>query len=115
MNLTKWVFECREISETDKNKECPVTMEIINIDEKYCQCSQCSQCEYNFKENVIKTMFNKTNNVKCPMCRLQWQKKNVYFNSNKHNTFVIEEKLIEQDETWKKICVELNWEFIPTV
>ena len=112
MNLTKWVFECREISETDKNKECPVTMDIINIDEKYCQCSQ---CEYNIKENVIKTMFNKTNNVKCPMCRLQWQKKIVYFNSNKHNTFVIEEKLIEQDETWKKICVELNWEFIPTV
>ena len=25
------------------------------------------------------------------------------------------EKLIEQDETWKKMCVELNWEFIATV
>jgi hypothetical protein len=25
------------------------------------------------------------------------------------------ENLIEQDETWKKMCVELNWEFIPTV
>ena len=25
------------------------------------------------------------------------------------------EKLIEQDETWKKMCVELNWEFIPSV
>jgi hypothetical protein len=25
------------------------------------------------------------------------------------------EKIIEQDETWKKMCVELNWEFIPTV
>lgn len=25
------------------------------------------------------------------------------------------EKLIEQDETWKKMCVELNWEFIPTI
>jgi hypothetical protein len=25
------------------------------------------------------------------------------------------EKLIEQDVTWKKMCVELNWEFIPTV
>ena len=24
------------------------------------------------------------------------------------------EKLIEQDETWKRMCVELNWEFIPT-
>ena len=24
-------------------------------------------------------------------------------------------KRIEQDETWKKICEELNWEFIPTV
>lgn len=25
------------------------------------------------------------------------------------------EKLIEQDETWKKMCEELNWEFIPTI
>ena len=25
------------------------------------------------------------------------------------------EKLIEQDETWKKMCYELDWEFIPTV
>ena len=25
------------------------------------------------------------------------------------------EKLIEQDETWKKMCEDLNWEFIPTV
>ena len=25
------------------------------------------------------------------------------------------EKLIEQDETWKKMCFELNWVFIPTV
>ena len=24
------------------------------------------------------------------------------------------EKQIEQDEIWKKICAELNWEFIPT-
>ena len=25
------------------------------------------------------------------------------------------EKRIEQDEIWKKICEELNWEFIPTI
>ena len=25
------------------------------------------------------------------------------------------EKRIEQDEIWKKICDELNWEFIPTI
>ena len=25
------------------------------------------------------------------------------------------EKLIEQDETWKKMCIELDWEFIPTI
>jgi len=25
------------------------------------------------------------------------------------------EKLIEQDETWKKMCIELNWEFIASV
>jgi hypothetical protein len=25
------------------------------------------------------------------------------------------EKLIEQDETWKEICLQLDWEFIPTI
>jgi hypothetical protein len=25
------------------------------------------------------------------------------------------EKIIEQDEIWRKMCSELNWEFIPTV
>jgi len=25
------------------------------------------------------------------------------------------EKLIEQDETWKKMCIQLDWEFIPTI
>jgi len=25
------------------------------------------------------------------------------------------EKLIEQDDIWKQICIELNWEFLPTV
>ena len=25
------------------------------------------------------------------------------------------EKRIEQDEIWKKICEELNWEFVPTI
>ena len=25
------------------------------------------------------------------------------------------EKLIEQDETWKKMCIELDWEFMATV
>ena len=25
------------------------------------------------------------------------------------------EKRIEQDEIWKKICEELDWEFIPTI
>jgi hypothetical protein len=25
------------------------------------------------------------------------------------------EKLIEQDNIWKKICEELDWEFIPTI
>ena len=25
------------------------------------------------------------------------------------------EKMMEQDEIWKKICEELDWEFIPTI
>jgi len=25
------------------------------------------------------------------------------------------QKRIEQDEIWKKICIDLNWQFIPTI
>jgi hypothetical protein len=27
----------------------------------------------------------------------------------------VSQGFVEQDETWKKMCIELNWEFIPTV
>jgi hypothetical protein len=25
------------------------------------------------------------------------------------------DKIIEQDEIWRKMCIELNWEFIATI
>ena len=33
----------------------------------------------------------------------------------KHFPMLKEQKKIEQDEIWKKICKELNWDFIPTL
>ena len=33
----------------------------------------------------------------------------------KHFPMLKEQKKIEQDEIWKKICNELEWDFIPTL
>lgn len=41
INSNNWVFKCRRISDTDRNTSCPVSMEIIETDDMYCQCYQC--------------------------------------------------------------------------
>ena len=62
MNSNNWSFKCRQITETDWNTNCPVSMETIEPDEKYCQCCQ---CKYNIKPNIIKDIYKTTKNVKC--------------------------------------------------
>ena len=69
-----WEIQNRIITDSDRNKECPVTLEFINENEKYCQCSQC-------KYNIHIDLFNMSSIRKCPMCRLLWENKIVYVNS----------------------------------
>ena len=55
--------------------------------------------------------------TKCPI-KIELFNSNIeeYIITFKDNTIKLKdkEKRIEQDEIWKKICEELNWEFIPT-
>jgi len=32
-----------------------------------------------------------------------------------HFPMLKEQKKVEQDEIWKNICIDLDWEFIPTL
>jgi hypothetical protein len=51
----------------DKNKECPITYEIIKKRTKYLSCRQCN---YNFTLNGIYPYLRL--NQTCPMCRANW-------------------------------------------
>ena len=66
---------------TQKNTECPISLEVIKKGKQYCTCKQCS---YNFSKEEIKTHFktqNKNNHdITCPMCRAKWSDKTIYIN-----------------------------------
>ena len=74
--VIEWNDAYRLILDTDRNKECPVTMEPINYGDIYCKCAE---CKYNFSEVVIANI-EKTKN--CPMCRTEWSDFTHYKNEN---------------------------------
>ena len=53
---------------TTKNDECPISYEMIKINDIYVECKQ---CKYSFSEEAIKTHLH--NCSTCPMCREQWK------------------------------------------
>lgn len=57
-----------------RNTECPITYEPIKYGDIY---KTCGNCEWNFSNEILEEMFNKTCNRKCPMCRGNW-----YISSN---------------------------------
>jgi len=71
----KWKNEIKPILDSDY-KYCCVTLEYINIDEKYITCNCCNK---NFKENVIKWIEEKFN---CPHCRNKWDISNYILYEN---------------------------------
>ena len=79
MDLNNWKLECRIITENDRNQDCPITMDTIEENELYCQCSQ---CQYNIKKDIIQTMYKNKMSINCPMCRLLWKNKVVYVNGS---------------------------------
>ena len=75
---------------TTKNDECPISYEMININDIYVECKQ---CKYHFLEESIKTHLN--NFGTCPMCRNKWQFPIIrYRNIAKLTTFELYLKII---------------------
>jgi len=73
-----------------KNDECPISYEMININDIYVECKQ---CKYHFLEESIKTHLN--NFDTCPMCRNKWQFPIIrYRNIAKLTTFELYLKII---------------------
>ena len=79
------------------DKLCSLFMDIQRPYSKHCPQSRVNFLNYYY--------------VLYKMCQLLGETKYLpYFPMLKDKV-----KRIEQDEIWKKICNELNWEFIPTI
>jgi hypothetical protein len=76
---TQFTEQYRFIDNDDKNLECPVSYELIEIDDKYYKCSQ---CKYNINYNSVSKNLNN-----CPMCRFQnWNDNVIYINNRPFTT-----------------------------
>jgi hypothetical protein len=76
-DINEWPIELMLLLETDRNIECPISLEIIKLDDQYCRCVQ---CKYNFSKNALISAFK--NKRSCPMCRSDWKDKIVYINKS---------------------------------
>lgn len=73
------MIQYREITNNDRNRECPVLLETISLNEMYYSCHQ---CQYNFKKEAIESFSYSF--FQCPMCRFVETEKNViYINASK--------------------------------
>ena len=77
-SLKSWISKYKLLDVNDKNIVCPITMDKIDIMDKYCKCSNCN---YNFNYDYI----TKHLDIKydCPMCRCEWINLEIYINSEK--------------------------------
>jgi hypothetical protein len=80
-----------------EDKLCNLFMEIQRPYAKFCPADRVNFLNYYYTIYKLCEILDETQFLQCfPMLKDR-------------------EKRIEQDEIWKKICNELNWEFIPTV
>ena len=77
-DMNNWKHECVLILETDRNMECPIQLELIQLNDEY---GRCKQCKYNFSKEALMNVF-KTKST-CPMCRAKWLDKTLYTNKKK--------------------------------
>ena len=76
--ITKWISIYRLLNIDDKNTDCPITLDKINIMDKYCKCSKCN---YNFKYDPL--LKHLDIRYDCPMCRCIWINHEIYINGEK--------------------------------
>ena len=70
-----WYKFERPIKPTDRNNECPITLEKINLNDSYCLCLECN---YNFDAKELKIALQTHN--ECPMCLSEWKSTIEYIN-----------------------------------
>ena len=125
--MDDWEYSSRIITEADRNKECPITMEEINIDQLYCNCAQCN---YNISYNALEKIYTAKDIILCPMCRTNWTNTVIYVNGNnipyktpieenkftKQNARDEHDKLINLYEYIKKrcrpVCTSVAWAYV---
>lgn len=74
-NTYNWYQFNRPIKKTDRNTECPITLEEINKGDTYCLCNTCNTL-FDAKE-LKKTLRIKN---ECPICLAEWNAKIEYVN-----------------------------------
>jgi hypothetical protein len=57
----------------ERNEECPISLELIKIGDKYMMCDK---CKYNFNCSYIK--YHLSEHLFCPMCRGPWTSRTEY-------------------------------------
>jgi hypothetical protein len=93
-----WVFEYRLITEHDRNQECPILLENIESNVKYCRCEK---CQYNISQDALENHF-KLLRRNCPMCRTDWTNSILYINVTKEEQQRIEKQKQEEEKRLKQ-------------
>jgi hypothetical protein len=78
-NIKSSISTYRLLNIDDKNTDCPITLDKINLMDKYCKCSNCN---YNFDYDCLLKHLDIKNN--CPMCRFEWTCNEIYINFDKN-------------------------------
>jgi hypothetical protein len=76
-NINLWLKSYKLLS--SKNEDCPVTLDMIMLNSKYCICDT---CKYNISASAIESILNTNtyNDLICPCCRSKWKNNIVYIN-----------------------------------
>ena len=75
INTYDWYQYNRPIKKTDRNTECPITLEEIKEGDTYCLCNTCNTL---FDAKELKKTLRMKN--ECPICLAEWNAKIEYVN-----------------------------------
>ena len=75
IDFSNWQKVNKTLTKSARNLECPISYELINKNDSYCCCAECS---YNFLYEQLKQALS--NKFECPMCRVKWSNETIYIN-----------------------------------
>ena len=88
MHFNKWTIIYRLITESDRNQDCPITLDRISLNQWYCKCIRCN---YNISFKAFKKSIKQTS--KCPCCRTEWINNVLFLNSQKSSFQAVLQKI----------------------